>query len=317
MKKRIALCFFMLLLFLAGCSMTTVQNEQTNEPLSWQEQYDLGTRYLSEGNYREAIIAFTKAIGIDPKQADAYIGLADAYTGIGDIESAIGALEKGIEAIDETDKLLSKITEIQALSESTLTPDNARKPVDGYPTTKRHDNPNGSYTIIEFDQYGMISSSKYYTSEEQLSSETSYEYDKDGKRVRDKRKWYNDNGHHIVTYYKDYDNQERIVSKSATGDRDDGKSWNEEHRYDYSNPLVAGIHVRLIEDGMILEASQEYTMHAAGSYVEVIGLSWSTGSNGGELKIRELQEYKSLREGPAYNVSFDEEGNMTTESFEN
>lgn len=48
---------------------------------TWQEQYDLGVRYLSEGNYKEAIIAFTAAIEIDPKQAPAYVGRADAYVG--------------------------------------------------------------------------------------------------------------------------------------------------------------------------------------------------------------------------------------------
>ena len=50
---------------------------------TWQEQYDLGVRYLSEGNYEEAIIAFTAAIEIDPKQAPAYVGRGDAYTAQG------------------------------------------------------------------------------------------------------------------------------------------------------------------------------------------------------------------------------------------
>ena len=49
----------------------------------WQEQYDLGVRYLSEGNYEEAVIAFTAAIEIDPKRVDAYIGRGDAYLGQG------------------------------------------------------------------------------------------------------------------------------------------------------------------------------------------------------------------------------------------
>lgn len=48
-------------------------------PPTWQEQYDLGVRYLSEGNYEEAIIAFTAAIEIDPKRAEAYMGRGDAY----------------------------------------------------------------------------------------------------------------------------------------------------------------------------------------------------------------------------------------------
>lgn len=65
---------------------------------TWQEQYDLGVRYLSEGNYEEAIIAFAAAIEIDPKQADAYVSLADAYMGAGDYENAEATIKKGREA---------------------------------------------------------------------------------------------------------------------------------------------------------------------------------------------------------------------------
>ena len=48
----------------------------------WQENYDLGARYLSEGNYQEAILAFTAAIDIDPKRAEGYLGRAEAYEGL-------------------------------------------------------------------------------------------------------------------------------------------------------------------------------------------------------------------------------------------
>ena len=53
----------MLMILLTACG----QNAKTK----WQEQYDLGVRYLSEGNYEEAIIAFTAAIEIDPKRYEA------------------------------------------------------------------------------------------------------------------------------------------------------------------------------------------------------------------------------------------------------
>ena len=36
-------------------------------------------KYLTDGNYEEAILAFTAAIDIDPKQALAYVGRGDAY----------------------------------------------------------------------------------------------------------------------------------------------------------------------------------------------------------------------------------------------
>lgn len=64
--------------------------------LTWQEQYDLGVRYLSEGNYEEAIIAFTAAIEIDPKRPEGYLGLADTYIAVGNQDGAQDALERGL-----------------------------------------------------------------------------------------------------------------------------------------------------------------------------------------------------------------------------
>jgi len=58
---------------------------------TWQEQYDLGVRYLEEGNYEEAIVAFTAAIEIDPKQALAYVGRGDAYIGSSETEENLTA----------------------------------------------------------------------------------------------------------------------------------------------------------------------------------------------------------------------------------
>lgn len=78
-KLQYHLCFGISLLFLlASCAQPASQVETANH---WQEQYDLGMRYLAEGNYSEAIVAFTLAIEIDPKQAPAYVGRGDAYAG--------------------------------------------------------------------------------------------------------------------------------------------------------------------------------------------------------------------------------------------
>ena len=72
---------------------------------SWQEQYDLGVRYLSEGNYEEAILAFTAAIDIDPKRPEAFVGRGDAYIGSGEtaenLAEALSDYEAAI-ALDET-----------------------------------------------------------------------------------------------------------------------------------------------------------------------------------------------------------------------
>lgn len=60
---------------------------------TWEEQYDLGVRYLSDGNYEEAILAFTAAIEIDPKRPEAYSGLANTYIAMGDYNKAAGVWE--------------------------------------------------------------------------------------------------------------------------------------------------------------------------------------------------------------------------------
>ena len=65
---------------------------------TWQEQYNLGMRYLNEGNYQEAIIAFEAAIKIDPKRPEAYLGAAEAYVGLGDTDAARKILEQGFQA---------------------------------------------------------------------------------------------------------------------------------------------------------------------------------------------------------------------------
>ena len=89
--KRITAFVTILALLVGLCSCG-------KKPLTWQEQYDLGVRYLSEGNYEEAILAFNAAIEIDPKVEDAYISIVEAYLAQGDIDSAIEILRRGYQA---------------------------------------------------------------------------------------------------------------------------------------------------------------------------------------------------------------------------
>lgn len=80
MKRIFAL--LLALLVLAGCGAAAVD---------WQEQYDLGIRYLSEQNYSEAILAFTAAIEVDPNRQELYIGRAQAYVASGETEENLAA----------------------------------------------------------------------------------------------------------------------------------------------------------------------------------------------------------------------------------
>lgn len=91
MKKytAVVLTVIFVVSLLAGCGGKNTGSEtenldvaQTTEDpgMTWQEQYDLGIRLLSEGKYEEAILAFSAAIAIAPKSAQNYISRADAYT---------------------------------------------------------------------------------------------------------------------------------------------------------------------------------------------------------------------------------------------
>lgn len=82
-KKWIALIFIMAAVILTACGMS--------KEARWQEQYDLGMQYLTDGNYEEAIVAFAAAIEIEPNQALAYIGRGDAYIGSGETDENLTA----------------------------------------------------------------------------------------------------------------------------------------------------------------------------------------------------------------------------------
>lgn len=116
MKKCVSLLFvFCLLTSSCGTKTTQVTQEAINTP-TWQEQYDLGVRYLSEGNYQEAIIAFTAAIEIDPRQSKAYVGLADSYIGLGDYEKALQAIEDGKSNCGEDDSFARMESNVEFLN---------------------------------------------------------------------------------------------------------------------------------------------------------------------------------------------------------
>ena len=77
---------------------------------AWQKHYDLGMKYLSDGNSEEAIIEFEAAIEIDDMKPDTYIGLAEVYIQQGDFKKAIEILEAGYEKTQNT-SLLDKLKE--------------------------------------------------------------------------------------------------------------------------------------------------------------------------------------------------------------
>lgn len=114
MKRLIALLLVLVMAVgLAACS---------SKETEWQEQYDLGVRYLSEGNYEEAILAFSAAIEIDPKRPEAYVGRGDAYMQTGDPAKAEHdyrmAWELAPDDLDTAEKLTDALIDQGILEEA-------------------------------------------------------------------------------------------------------------------------------------------------------------------------------------------------------
>ena len=89
--QRAAFCLLAAVMLLSACQPageSAADGGQTNvdrpsqEAMDWRSQYDLGIRLLNEGNYEEAILAFTAAIEIDAKRPQTYMGRGDAYVAI-------------------------------------------------------------------------------------------------------------------------------------------------------------------------------------------------------------------------------------------
>lgn len=112
MLKRLISILLLVTVLFTGCS--------TPQLPTWQEKYDLGLRYLSEGNYREAILAFEAAIEIDPKQADAYVEMANAYLAQNDTESARKVLEEGLRRVDDRQALQLLLEQLDGASAMTI-----------------------------------------------------------------------------------------------------------------------------------------------------------------------------------------------------
>ena len=88
----------MSILLLAAVILTSCgQNAESK----WQAQYDLGVRYLLQGSYEEAIIAFATAMEIAPRRAEAYEKAAKAYEALGRIEEAQALLERALQQMED------------------------------------------------------------------------------------------------------------------------------------------------------------------------------------------------------------------------
>ncbi len=204
MKKLKTICLILItLLTLTACGED-----------KWQESYDLGMRYLNEGNYVEAIIAFDKAIKIDLKQpmayvgradahiasgetddnlavafadytvaieldetnANAWLGLADVYIRQGEFDKAMETLQEALVKTNNADIIADKLAEIEN-GNITDSSGNIRR-MNGY-------DENGNllwYHIYSYDEKGNRSAVTSYDNQNQQTGHVDIEYDSETKR---------------------------------------------------------------------------------------------------------------------------------------
>lgn len=223
MKRILCVCLSVVLLLLSACGQkpeepvaSQVVPEEAQTPTeTWQEHYDLGLKFLSEGNYKEAIIAFTAAITIDPKQAvvyigrgdafigsgetaenlaaaladyqsaadldgtraEAYLGLADVYIRQGEYEKALEILKTGLDKSGNSEALAEKLAEV----ESGLYKDSSGKTrfkteYDAYGAAVRY------YTYV-YNDAGYLTETYWYDTAWNLESYNIFELNEAGKRV--------------------------------------------------------------------------------------------------------------------------------------
>ena len=81
-------------------------------PKLYDKYLNTGIKYLMDGQYEEAILAFDKAINIEPKTTEARVYQAKAYVGNEEFDKAVEVLEEA-QTIDITnEELLKEILEI-------------------------------------------------------------------------------------------------------------------------------------------------------------------------------------------------------------
>ena len=104
MKRAIAL--LLLLTMLLGILIATgCARRRPVDTAAALAQLELAIKYLSEDNFEQAILAFHAVLEIDPKNIDAYKGLAGAYVMQDEPEKAQEILQQGLAEVAEPAEL--------------------------------------------------------------------------------------------------------------------------------------------------------------------------------------------------------------------
>lgn len=288
LKRRVLPALLAVLLLLTACGAKPAE--------SWQEQYDLGVRYLSEGNYQEAILAFSAAIDIDPKRADAYVKLADAYTAQGDKVKAAEVLTQALSAIGENEAVSAALAAL-GVSTGVSTPDDSSgessapagqpgEPLPLAPSVRSERTDSGDrYYIREFDAEGRVVRLTWYNADGTATYIQEYFYDAQGNLVALKASWPGDE--HILYQESRLDLLERETE--TTEYRTDGSVHKWTYLYDGTTVTVSADFTNA--DGKTAVGTFSHTLLNAENELQLQSYSWSFDD--GKVDSIDLQEYNS------------------------
>ncbi len=93
MRKIVYGAMLLSLWLLTGCS--AIDDFRVNR------QLDLGEQYLIDLEYDKAMLAYAKALEIEPKEMAAYRGMSDVFTAQEELESSVNVLKKALAVADD------------------------------------------------------------------------------------------------------------------------------------------------------------------------------------------------------------------------
>ncbi len=290
---------------------------------TWQEQYDLGIRYLSDGNYEEAIIAFTAAIEIDDRQVLAYIGRGDAYVSMAATSSA-DVEELVQDAIDYYENALDDyITAISIMPEEAETYRKAAEIyviLDDIPLAieilERGVEATGDEELQAFleqlkleDTIDVVAYQEAYRPDGTMVARVDYYYDEDGYMVREKDVTFDANGAEEFTSGFTWEHTDekgillRIPDKSGYINRIE--EWEAAKRKEHQNPKEPDkyAYMALIGGVCVIPFPKDITLDESG-----LGTSYENGvltiysDDGSESLYVKYAEYTFDEKGRAVEI---------------
>ena len=180
----------------------------TKAEATWQEHYDLGLKYVNEAKYDEAVLEFTKALEIDPKQAPVYIALAEVYVRQENYTAAQETLDKAITEIGETDEL-NKVRDIavQPQQDEAIT---ENEPV--IVRSEKTEFVDGSKVVFEYDENDNMVKKTLYNADGSIDCWWINECDENGNIV--KQTTYNADGYINMWLINEYNENGNILKQT-------------------------------------------------------------------------------------------------------